>query len=172
MKQKPQSKRSWAGTLAALYFGGSMGAVGTGIFLDGTALPPPILPPLQEVRLPSEVFSPEPMTSPHDALPPCTADAVPRPVQSQPVRASREMGTVAPGELNVRATPGGRIVGQVFKGDQIEILERPTSGLGAGWLRTPAGWVSARFIESPHRGLVPIPGPCLFPGLCSQGEGS
>ena len=50
-------------------------------------------------------------------------------------------------ELNVRQTPAGRIVGQLYRGDKVDILERRTNGGGVEWLRTPKGWVAARFVE-------------------------
>ena len=50
-------------------------------------------------------------------------------------------------ELNMRQTPAGRIAGQLYRGDKVDILERRTNGGGVEWLRTPKGWVAARFVE-------------------------
>lgn len=127
------------------------------------------------VVLPPNAFDPRPTAV---ALPPCSADAIPKPIEREADIGPREFGTVAAGELNIRQAAGmsGRIIGQLYRGDQVEIIERITSGPNAGWIRTKGGWVSGKFIEraTPTQQLPPQP-PCLIPGpWCptTQGEAS
>ena len=67
-------------------------------------------------------------------------------------------------ELNVRQTPAGRIVGQLYRGDKVDILERRANGGGIEWLRTPKGWVAARFVEIDVRSAEDLAPTCFPPG--------
>lgn len=135
MRAKRKSGGRWLATAGILYAGLTGGGIGTATYIDATRTAP--RPPVvQEVILPREALDPEPL------LPPCTADAVPKPEDP-----ATEQATVTATELNVRQTPAGRIVGQVYRGDKVDILERRTNGGGAEWLRTPRGWVAARFVD-------------------------
>ena len=138
-----KSGAAWLASAAILYAGVTGGGIGTATYHDPTR-PAPVV---RDVVLPREALvaredgrkrpdAPEPL------LPPCTADAVLKPEDP-----AIEQGTVTAAELNVRQTPAGRIAGQLYRGDKVDILERRTNGGGVEWLRTPKGWVAARFVE-------------------------
>lgn len=165
---KPKNKGRWLTAGAMAYAGVVSAGLTAAVISDSERVPEP--PPVQVV-VPPEVLDPAPMAP---DLPPCPFDAIPAPPARQaapdPVQ-TKTVGTVATGELNVRSTPAGKIVGQLYRGDQLELLERPTSGAGAGWLRFKGGWVAAKFVtESDNRKqsdlpeVVPAPFPFpLFP---------
>lgn len=182
-KPKPKPKRStgaaWLATAATIYVGTAGGGIGTATYLDMARSPAAVYataPPQQRpdvVYFPPEALDPTPMGG--APLQPCPSDAIPKPVVNE-LRGS--IGTVVTGELNVRATPGGRIVGQLFRGDPVEILERRVNGGGIEWVRTKSGWISARFVDTGSQpvDLAPVtlpPPPCPFPqALCLPGTTS
>ena len=53
---------------------------------------------------------------------------------------TKTYGTVTADVLNVRATPGGTLVGQLYRGDRVEILETQTMGEQL-WGRYEGGWI-------------------------------
>ena len=184
MKPKPTPKRSkWPAALAALYVGGAGGGIGTATYLDATRTPPviyaPAPPQRDAVYIPPEALDPAPMGG--APLAPCPSDAVLKDEAEQTQKAQSVLGTVVVGELNVREAPGGRIKGQLFRGDEVEILERRVNGGGLEWARTRSGWVAARFLDTggpvdPAPGPLPAslpPPPCPFPqAMCLPGTTS
>lgn len=161
MKRKQQSSNTSTvlAMLGATWFGTSSAVIGNMAYIDSqrpavvrvepaVALPPQTLPP--------QALAPEPL------LPPCDASAIVKPEDPEP---GRQLGRVKPVELNVRATPGGRIVGQVYEHERAEILERR-----GGWLRIYKGWVAAQFVDVHDMAPAPAasspeqPFPCLVPG--------
>ena len=161
-KPKAKSGGRWQRTCFAaagvLYAAVTGGGIGTATYLDATRSAPvarEIVPPREapvareehqgvDARL--RGLSRKRPDAPEPLLPPCTADAVPK-SDLKPEDPAIEQGTVTAIELNVRQTPAGRIVGQLYRGDKIDILERRANGGGVEWLRTPKGWVAARFVE-------------------------
>jgi SH3 domain-containing protein len=142
-KPKAKSGGRWLAAAGILYAGVTGGGIGTATYLDATRPAPvvrEIVPP-REALIAREDGRKRP-DAPEPLLPPCTADAVRKPEDP-----ASEQGTVTAMELNVRQTPAGRIVGQVYRGDKVDILERRANGGGVEWLRTPRGWVAARFVD-------------------------
>lgn len=173
MKKPKRNGGRWLAIAAALYAGMAGSGIGVATWHDATRPVAAVIAPAPEVVIPPEALVPERMGP---DVPPCPAEVVAErwPTQER-AAASPQVGTVVPAELNVRRTPGGQIVGQVFRGDQFEILERPTSGPGAGWLRIQKGWVAAKFMElgaRPVQAELPAP-PCPFPqAMCLPGTKS
>ena len=122
------------------------GGIGTATYLDATRPAPVVREPVREREPPRAPEARKRPDAPEPLLPPCTPDAVPK-SELKPEDPAIEQGTVTADELNLRQTPAGRIVGQLYRGDKVDILERRANGGGVEWLRTPKGWVAARFVE-------------------------
>lgn len=171
IRQKRKSRGRWLVTAVVLYAAFASGGIGTATYLDATrsSIRETIRETAREVLLPPGVFDPQPT-----ALPPCPSDAIPKPEE---LRGSREYGTVAASELNIRREPSmaGKVLGQLYRGDQVEVLERPTVGPAAGWIRTKGGWVGGRFVDvtDARQADTPSPPPCpLLQPFCPPGATS
>lgn len=177
MKAKPKQKRSGWLTTAAMVYASALGGIGGATYVDAMRPVPAVQQPSQTVFLPPEAFDRQPMAPPTPlALPPCPQDAIAKPV-AQPVPelrgTLREPGTVMAYELNIRRepNPSGKIVGSLYRGDQVDVLERKSDG----WLRIKQGWVYGRYVDTARAEAQPAPEQplCpLLPAFCPPGSKS
>lgn len=62
--------------------------------------------------------------------------------------ADAEACVAAAGKLNVRAAPGGRVVGRLARGEAVTVLGTLTDDGGDRWAILPGGFVLARYLEA------------------------
>ena len=89
----------------------------------------------------TETVNPEPAPAP-DTTPDTTPDVTPEPEKPQTV--TKVYGTIINTDSqNVRSAPDGTIVGKLYRGDKVEILEQKMVN-GRLWGRCSKGWICMR----------------------------